>query len=347
MIKRQNGLKIFYQWDLDQQLQLTEIEGDLDVHFWQDGQSNALVVEPTKDGDVQSVAVPNILLQNALPIKVYIWRKDIGAWTAYQQVFQVIGRGKPADYVYTETECRTVDAAVEKALEEAKASGDFKGEQGPKGDDYVLTDADKQEIADIVIDNLPTDDGGGTNADWSQNDETQPDYVKNRTHYVIESGKKYEFDCDTDTNVDDTKKFIFPEWEEYFYQICNIDIPSYNELIGGSYETFVEGTTETHFLTPATGIEQHEGCFLVDGWFIVVYDAKLCGEYAGNEQITNGIYVYCSEDNTYYISNIATPDKVLQIDPKYIPPLPYLRIGDTFVTEEQLKEIKRRCNIYN
>lgn len=29
------------------------------------------------------------------------------------------------------------------------------GEQGPAGADYVLTDADKQEIASLVVDSLP------------------------------------------------------------------------------------------------------------------------------------------------------------------------------------------------
>lgn len=32
--------------------------------------------------------------------------------------------------------------------------------QGPKGDDYVLTAADKQEIAGLVLDELPTWTGG-------------------------------------------------------------------------------------------------------------------------------------------------------------------------------------------
>jgi hypothetical protein len=38
--------------------------------------------------------------------------------------------------------------AVNEALEEAKASGEFKGEPGEPGKDYVLTEADKQEISE-------------------------------------------------------------------------------------------------------------------------------------------------------------------------------------------------------
>lgn len=47
-------------------------------------------------------------------------------------------------------------AAVENALSQAKASGDFKGEPGS---DYVLTDTDKQEIAELTatLVEVPTD----------------------------------------------------------------------------------------------------------------------------------------------------------------------------------------------
>ena len=172
MITRQNGRKTFYQWDLNQKLILTDIEGALDVHFWQEGQSEALVVEPTTEEGLSLVDVPNILLQNALPLKIYIWRKDIGAWTAHQQIFQVLEREKPADYVYTETETKRwedVDARSKEALEivqnlEARAdAGEFKGEKGDPGepgvpgkdgDDYILTEADKNEIAGIMLANF-------------------------------------------------------------------------------------------------------------------------------------------------------------------------------------------------
>lgn len=40
--------------------------------------------------------------------------------------------------------------AINTALAQAKASGEFNGEPGAPGDDYVLTDADKREIAELV-----------------------------------------------------------------------------------------------------------------------------------------------------------------------------------------------------
>ena len=67
-----------------------------------------------------------------------------------------------------------LDAAVDDALAQAKASGDFKGDtgdtgpegprgepgpEGPRGPAYALTEADKAEIVAAVIDALPVYNG--------------------------------------------------------------------------------------------------------------------------------------------------------------------------------------------
>lgn len=66
-----------------------------------------------------------------------------------------------------------------------------------KGIDY-WTEEDKQEIVDEVIEQLPDiPSGGGVNADWSQNDPTAPDFVKNRTHWK-EEYPKIEWDGNRD-----------------------------------------------------------------------------------------------------------------------------------------------------
>ena len=50
----------------------------------------------------------------------------------------------------------TLTSAINTALAQAKASGEFDGADGKNGEDYVLTDADREEIAGIVAgDNLP------------------------------------------------------------------------------------------------------------------------------------------------------------------------------------------------
>lgn len=50
--------------------------------------------------------------------------------------------------------------AINTALAQAKESGVFDGAQGPAGNDYVLTEADKQEIAELALTKLPTWTGG-------------------------------------------------------------------------------------------------------------------------------------------------------------------------------------------
>lgn len=59
----------------------------------------------------------------------------------------------PSEYV-TSTE---LTGEVNSALAQAKQNGDFKGEPG---DDYILTEDDKREVANIVLTILPTWNGG-------------------------------------------------------------------------------------------------------------------------------------------------------------------------------------------
>lgn len=57
-----------------------------------------------------------------------------------------------------------IDRTVANALEQAKQNGDFKGD---KGEDYILTEADKVEIAEMAAEliDIPDNPGGGGNID--------------------------------------------------------------------------------------------------------------------------------------------------------------------------------------
>lgn len=124
MLKLENGTNSFYQWDLDQRLIVTEINGPASIHFWQDGQGTVLEVDPYDENGKTMADVPNILLQKASPITAYIYRQDIGAYTSYKRVFQVFERESPAGYVYTETEARTWDALDER-IKKLEACGGY------------------------------------------------------------------------------------------------------------------------------------------------------------------------------------------------------------------------------
>lgn len=184
-----DGREHFYQWDKNQKITSNRFRVGDEIHFHNIKTSTALpLIAYELDGKVV-VDVPNILLQSSQPITVYryINNADNSGYTIEEQIFKVTQRAKPDDYVYTETEIYTIKTAVDKALLEAKESGEFDGKdgytpqkgidyfdgkdgepftyddfteeqlaalKGEPGDDYVLTESDKEEIANIVISNF-------------------------------------------------------------------------------------------------------------------------------------------------------------------------------------------------
>lgn len=144
-----DGRESFYQWDINQKIKSNKFKVGDEVHFYNSKLTEALVVTAYElDGNVVA-DVPNILLQNAILFKAWVYVQNDGtAKTTYEHAFKVEQRAKPSDYVYEETEVLTITTAVNKALEDAKNSGEFDGEDGHtpvKGVDY-WTDEDKDEI---------------------------------------------------------------------------------------------------------------------------------------------------------------------------------------------------------
>lgn len=108
-MKRANGWRYFYQWELNQQI---IVECDCtQVHYDNGTRSEAVCCE-VKEIEGQRVAdVPNDLLQTAADLHVYAWDSAKGCVTAHQ-VFSVEARAKPADYLYTPTEVASVSVMV-------------------------------------------------------------------------------------------------------------------------------------------------------------------------------------------------------------------------------------------
>ena len=116
MFKIYDGREHFYQWDLDRKL-IVEDPEVTEVHFTNRATNDAYVCETYVEDGKTLVNVPNILLQTNWRIQVYAYD---GACTKHDKCYEVIGRSKPVDYVYTETEVKTwesLDARI-KALEE-------------------------------------------------------------------------------------------------------------------------------------------------------------------------------------------------------------------------------------
>lgn len=161
-----NGRVSFYQWDFDQKLAVLD-DTVTEVHFPL-GTERCPPLPVYEHEGQRAVDVPNILLQTAGMKRVYAFVKDdLGGRTICTEVFRVNEKPKPDDYVYTEVEVWTAEKAVQKALQEAKDSGDFTGPPGPKGDPGVVKFVVVNELPETDTENaiylVPVADGAEDN----------------------------------------------------------------------------------------------------------------------------------------------------------------------------------------
>ena len=168
-----NGKNVFYQWDLDQKLTVTDPEVN-EVHFCNQTGDCALVCEVYAEGEDRLVNVPNILLQEAWPIRAYAY---CDCATKAVQKFEVIARSKPDDYVYTETEIKNW-ADLDKRLRVLEEGGipepggggqvnlAFDGEYNAETNKVATVQTVTTKVAEIVA-NAPEDfDTLKELADW-------------------------------------------------------------------------------------------------------------------------------------------------------------------------------------
>lgn len=131
-----DGREAFVQWDANVRITDDLFKVGDEIHFGNCTYDCALTVKAYQCGDKVVADVPNILLTKVYPIRAFLYiATEDGDYTITESTFAVKPRPKPADYVYTETECVKVKDFVFKALEEAKKNGDFKGDPGADGKD--------------------------------------------------------------------------------------------------------------------------------------------------------------------------------------------------------------------
>lgn len=114
MFKIYDGRFEFYQWDLDRKL-IVEDPTITEVHFCNKTDNCSLVVEVYEQDGLRLANVPNILLQSNWDIRVFGYCGN--CYTKASARFSVIGRTKPADYIYTETEVKTWETLSQKCEE--------------------------------------------------------------------------------------------------------------------------------------------------------------------------------------------------------------------------------------
>jgi hypothetical protein len=136
-----DGREKLFQWDTGRIATVT-LEEVNEVHFanLKYGKSFTVEIENGK------AIIPDEVLQTGEPIYCWAYVGTVSSGYTYKEQFFVVKkRPKPADYVYTPTEIQSfenlakevkeiIPVEVENALEEAKASGDFKGDKGDKGE---------------------------------------------------------------------------------------------------------------------------------------------------------------------------------------------------------------------
>lgn len=119
----------FYQWDIDQKI-VINLEGcDVnylknapEVHFCNSSRKEALVVRSTvSNHDTITVDVPNVLLQEACPLLVYVYLTDADDSSSQKTILYseipVRKRAKPSDYLYVENITRVTAEMIKKEIE--------------------------------------------------------------------------------------------------------------------------------------------------------------------------------------------------------------------------------------
>lgn len=111
-----DGRKEFYQWDADRKV-IVDDNSITQVHFCNRTDECSLVTEVYELDGKRVADVPNILLQTAWRINVYAYDSN---YTKHSDVFCVVARSKPANYIYTETEVLNYNTLLERvnAVEE-------------------------------------------------------------------------------------------------------------------------------------------------------------------------------------------------------------------------------------
>lgn len=96
-----DGRVSFYQWDIDRKL-IVKDASIKEVHFANYSSEMAIIKETYVDNNGRTmVDVPNVMLQESLPLNVYAY--DVN-YTKYEERFAVKARQKPDNYVYTDEE---------------------------------------------------------------------------------------------------------------------------------------------------------------------------------------------------------------------------------------------------
>lgn len=115
LVNRNDGIGYFWQWDTGQKISIVGSNvGDCALLSVGIG-CTALRVDIHEENGARIIAVPDVVLQKAGDLHVYICECTAESMTTHHtQRFPVVARSKPADYVYTPEELKTWEALEER-----------------------------------------------------------------------------------------------------------------------------------------------------------------------------------------------------------------------------------------
>lgn len=190
------------------------------------------------------------------------------------------------------------------------------------------------DLIDIVLAKKLAASGQGTpdnvQSDWSQNDETQPDYVKNRPFYQFQDTETIAWDGDTTGR----EEMPFTDGVS-FWKISDTIYPPYG-IIGSTFTIMNNGVPEDVAIT--------DGMFedlssQIPGVWAVSYDGMpVFGSGPAVDVIHSSGGLYYLKTDTYYVSSLPLIKTTLkEIDPVYIPEIPVEKLPE--IPVEKLPEI--------
>lgn len=117
------------QWDINRKIHIKKDDIGVttvapEVHFANNNTCKALVTTSSIVGESVEVEIPNILLQERLPIMmyIYVWTDSTSARTKYEIKMPVNPRQKPEDYIFDDNVLYVIGVPQDGSITETKLS---------------------------------------------------------------------------------------------------------------------------------------------------------------------------------------------------------------------------------
>lgn len=302
MFKIYKGGEYFFQWDIGQRL-IVEDETITEVHFCNRTGDCSYACEVYELDGLRVVNVPNVLLQSTANIRVYgcieesaevCFAKDV-------QIFRVISRGKPEDYVYTEEELKnynTVEERINIRLEELEAEHELNGYYTPSVDaegnlSWTGSKEAMPKAPTVNIKGEKGEDGTATDEQVSAWLEAHPEATT-----TVQKGSLTEDKFSDDLKKLTFKDYITPQMYGAFGDGVTDDTKAFQDCINESNGRKIVIPHGTYVL--------RDSIYLPDN----IREFSICGEGGANlnyNPTTEGVSLICSKDlfvnqneNRYY-----------------------------------------------